>query len=141
MSYPPPSGPSEPNWGDQQPPNWGNQPPGWGDQPHKGGPAHWGEPPPYPSPPPYGPYGPPPGSGSTNVLAILALVFAFVFAPAGIVLGHLAKRQIRETHEQGEQLAQWGLILSYVFSGLYLLLCCGWIGLIVWAGTNSGTTT
>lgn len=126
MSHPPPSGPSEPNWGDQPP--QGQQP-------------HWGEQPPYTPQPPYGQYGPPQQSGNTNVLAILALVFAFVFAPAGIVLGHLAKRQLRQTHEQGEQLARWGLILSYVFTGLYLLFCCGWLGLVIWAGSNDGTTT
>ena len=35
---------------------------------------------------------PPPGStGQTNVMAILSLVFAFVFWPAGIVCGHVAK--------------------------------------------------
>ena len=51
-------------------------------------------------------------------MAILSLVFAFVFAPAGIVLGHLAKRQIRRTGEEGDQLATWGLVLSYVFTGL-----------------------
>ncbi|MFE0589576.1 DUF4190 domain-containing protein [Micromonospora echinospora] len=122
MSYPPPSGP------------------GWGDQPHKGEQPHWGEQLPYTPPPPYGQYGPPqPGSGSTNVMAILSLVFAFVFAPVGIVLGHMARKQIRQTHEQGEQLALWGLILSYVFTGLYLLFCCGWFGLVIWAGTNGST--
>ncbi|MEU4570526.1 DUF4190 domain-containing protein [Micromonospora sp. NPDC023956] len=124
MSYPPPSGP------------------GWGEQPHKGDQPHWGEQLPYTPPPPYGQYGPPPSnSGNMNVMAILALVFAFVFAPVGILLGHMARRQIRQTHEDGEQLARWGLILSYVFTGLYLLFCCGWIGLVVWAGSNSGTTT
>ncbi|XTZ14041.1 DUF4190 domain-containing protein [Micromonospora echinospora] len=124
MSYPPPSGP------------------GWGEQPHKGDQPHWGEQLPYTPPPGYGQYGPPPpSSGNTNVMAILSLVFAFVFPPVGIVLGHMARKQIRQTHEQGEQLALWGLILSYVFTGLYLLFCCGWLGLVVWAGTNSGTTT
>ncbi|SCL36616.1 protein of unknown function [Micromonospora pallida] len=132
MSYPPPS---EPGWGEQ--PYKGEQPqPHWGQQPH------YGEPPPYAPPPPYGQFGPPPPtSGNTNVMAILSLVFAFVFSPAGIVLGHMARKQIRQTHEQGEQLALWGMILSYVFTGLYLLFCCGWLGLVVWAGANSGTTT
>ncbi|KUJ48171.1 hypothetical protein ADL17_03615 [Micromonospora maris] len=92
---------------------------------------------------PYGQYGPPSppgGGGGTNVLAILSLVFAFVFAPAGIVLGHLAKRQLRTSGEQGEQLANWGLILSYVFTGLYLLACCGWLALALWAGSDSQYT-
>ncbi|MFV2017614.1 DUF4190 domain-containing protein [Micromonospora sp. LOL_023] len=87
--------------------------------------------------PPY-PATPPPGRG-TNVLAILSLVFAFVFAPAGIVLGHLAKRQIRQTGEEGEPLARWGLILSYVFTILGLLACCGAFAAAIWSA--GGTTT
>ncbi len=104
----------------------------------------WGRQPPYAPQPPYGQYGPPghgpgPGPRGTNVLAILSLVFAFVFAPAGIVCGHLAKRQIRQTGEDGDQLANWGLILSYIFTAIGLLVCCGWIGLAIWANSDNGT--
>lgn len=102
----------------------------------------WGQQPPYAPQPPYGQYGPPgqgPRPGGTNVLAILSLVFAFVFAPAGIVCGHLAKRQIRQTGEDGDQLATWGLILSYIFTAIGVLVCCGWIGLAIWASSDSGT--
>ena len=61
-------------------------------QPHYGQPqSGWGQP---------GGYGPPPQRG-TNTMAILSLVFAFIFAPAGIVMGVIAKRQIRERHEGG----------------------------------------
>ncbi|PWU49029.1 hypothetical protein DLJ47_27190 [Micromonospora sp. S4605] len=74
------------------------------------------------------------------MLAILSLVFAFVFSPAGIVLGHLAKRQLRTSGEEGDQLATWGLILSYVFTGLGLLICCGWIALVAFAGVDGGMT-
>ncbi|MER7330423.1 MULTISPECIES: DUF4190 domain-containing protein [unclassified Micromonospora] len=109
-----------------------------GEPPHG---QQWAHQPPYTPQVPYGQYGPPSGPrpGGTNVLAILSLVLAFVFAPAGIVLGHLAKRQIRSTGEEGDQLATWGLVLSYVFTGLGLLACCGWIALVVAAG-DSGTT-
>lgn len=62
-------------------------------------------------------------------MAILSLVFAFVFAPAGIVLGHIAKRQLRTSGEQGDGLATAGLIISYILTGLTVLACC--IGLIV----------
>jgi hypothetical protein len=96
---------------------------------------------PYPHQPqqPYGqqPYGGGQPRG-TNVLAILSLIFAFVFAPAGIVLGHIARRQIRETGEQGGGLANWGLILSYIFTALYLIGCCAWIGFAIWAGSGDG---
>ncbi|EEP73151.1 hypothetical protein MCAG_03478 [Micromonospora sp. ATCC 39149] len=97
----------------------------------------------------YGQYGPPPGYGQygpsgqgrgTNVLAVLSLVFAFVFAPAGIVLGHVAKRQIQRTGEEGDQLATWGLILSYVFTVVGLVACCGWIGLAIWGRSMDGSS-
>ncbi|SDY05126.1 protein of unknown function [Micromonospora pattaloongensis] len=84
---------------------------------------------------PQNPYGAPgypvPGAQptGTNTMAILSLVFAFVFSPAGIVLGHLAKKQIRQTGEQGDQLATWGLVLSYIFTGFSVLACCGFFGL------------
>jgi hypothetical protein len=74
------------------------------------------------------------------VLAILSLVFAFVFAPVGIVLGHIARKQIRQTGEQGAQLATWGLVLSYIFTGLYLIGCCAWLGVLIWAGSDTGPT-
>lgn len=66
-------------------------------------------------------------------MAILSLVFAFVFAPVGIVLGHIAKRQLRTSGEQGDGLATAGLIISYIFTGLAVLACC--IGLIAAAAT------
>ncbi|MGI5145788.1 DUF4190 domain-containing protein [Plantactinospora sp. CA-294935] len=109
-----------------QPGQYGYQDqPGYYGQP--GQPGAQGEP---------GYYGQPGRQSGVNLLAILSLVFAFVFAPAGIVLGHLARRQIRRTGEQGGQLATWGLILSYVFTALYLIGCCGWLALVSWAGAE-----
>lgn len=100
-----------------------------------GQPGQYGQPPPGGYPPGYGrPTG-------TNVLAILSLVFAFVFAPAGIVLGHVARKQIRQSGEQGNSLATAGLVLSYLFTALYVIFCCGWLALAIWGGDdlNSGT--
>jgi eukaryotic-like serine/threonine-protein kinase len=51
----------------------------------------------------------------TNTLATLSVVFAFVFAPAGVILGHLALSQIHETGEWGRDRALVGVTLSYVF--------------------------
>ncbi|WP_434090297.1 DUF4190 domain-containing protein [Micromonospora avicenniae] len=78
-----------------------------------------------------------PQVAGTNVMAILSLVFAFVFSPAGIVLGHIAKKQIRRTGEQGDGLATAGLVLSYVFTIL------GVIGfaLIIVAAMSTGTSS
>jgi hypothetical protein len=80
-----------------------------------------------------------PASGvrGTNVMAILSLVFAFVFSPLGIVFGHIAKSQIRRTGEGGSGLATAGLILSYIFT----ILGIAYFAFIFWAIANSDTTT
>ncbi|HEU4346460.1 MAG TPA: DUF4190 domain-containing protein [Actinoplanes sp.] len=73
-------------------------------------------------------------------MAILALVFAFVFSPIAIVFGHVAKKQIRRTGEQGEGLATAGLWLGYIFTGLYVAFCALWIVLAalgVWSSSGS----
>jgi hypothetical protein len=77
-------------------------------------------------------------SGETNTMAILALVFAFVFWPLGIVFGHLARRQIRRTGEAGAGLATAGLVISYLFGAVTLLACAGWIALVVYATSHPG---
>jgi hypothetical protein len=59
----------------------------------------------------------------TNTLAIIALVMAFVFAPAAIVCGHIARKQIRTSGESGDGLALAGLICGYVFTGISVLIC------------------
>jgi hypothetical protein len=75
-------------------------------------------------------YGQPRG---TNTMAILSLVFAFVFAPLGIVFGHVAKRQIRRTGEGGSGLATAGLVLSYIFT---IIAIVSWIALAVLIANN-----
>ena len=51
----------------------------------------------------------------TNTLATLSVVFAFVFAPAGVILAHLALSQIHQTGDRGRDRALVGVTLSYVF--------------------------
>ena len=58
----------------------------------------------------------------TNTKAILAFVFAFVFWPAAIPLGHVARGEIKRTGEAGRGLATAGLVLSYIWLGLTALL-------------------
>ena len=71
------------------------------------------------------PYGPPPGwpplRRPTNTLAVLALVLAFVLAPAGLVLGVVARRQIRETGEGGDGLALAGIVVGGIGTALAVL--------------------
>lgn len=56
---------------------------------------------------------PPPDRPPVNALATLSVVFAFVFAPVGAVLGHLGLRQIRRTGQRGRDRALVGTVLSY----------------------------
>jgi hypothetical protein len=69
---------------------------------------------PYPQPPVIS-APPPPSPQKTNTFATLSVVFAFLFAPAGAVLGHLGLSQIRRTKERGHDRALIGVTLSYAF--------------------------
>ncbi|WP_194907530.1 DUF4190 domain-containing protein [Quadrisphaera sp. INWT6] len=54
----------------------------------------------------------------TETTAVLALVFAFVFAPLGIVFGVIARRSVRQNGTQGHELATAGLWISVVITAL-----------------------
>jgi hypothetical protein len=87
--------------------------------------ADLGGPPPAPPGPGWG--APPPGYGPagypvrpTNQLAIASLVcacaqvfFWFLTGIPAIILGHMARRQIRATGENGDGMALTGMILGY----------------------------
>jgi hypothetical protein len=67
------------------------------------------------------------GTSRTNPLAIGALVSGigqFGFPPAcvaTIILGHMARRQIRQTGDRGSRIATAGLILGYFLVALVVL--------------------
>ena len=81
--------------------------------------------------PPYGAY-PPPGAYAgyygypqpqpTNTLAIVSLVCAFLFAPLGIIFGHISLLQIKKTGEDGRGLAIAGLVISYLITVLTIVV-------------------
>ncbi|WP_177319983.1 DUF4190 domain-containing protein [Actinoplanes philippinensis] len=80
------------------------------------------------------------------MLAIASLVcsivgiFTCIGAPAGIVLGHLARSQIRQTREAGDGLAVGGLWVGYLVTVscvLAVLFYAVWFFWIVTSGTNS----
>lgn len=65
---------------------------------------------------------------TTNGLAIAALIcgvcqvfFWFLAAIPAIVLGHMARKQIRQTGEAGDGMALAGMILGYIGLGLTVL--------------------
>ncbi|WP_348786773.1 DUF4190 domain-containing protein [Leifsonia sp. NPDC080035] len=76
----------------------------------------------YPPAPPAG-YTPYPAQKSgTNVLAIIALVGAFVFPLAGVICGHIALSQIKRSGESGRGLALAGLIVGYIYIAFIILM-------------------
>jgi hypothetical protein len=88
---------------------------------------------PYPQPPVIS--APPmPTSQKTNTFATLSLIFAFLFAPAGAVLGHLGLAQIRRTGQRGQDRALIGLTLSYAF------ILVAVVALVIWmvVGRDAG---
>jgi hypothetical protein len=101
------------------------------------------QPPIFASPPP------PPYRPRVNTLATLSLVFAFVFAPAGAILGHLGLAQIRRSGELGRDRALAGVALSYSFITFAVLALVAWATLAAFpsnqtaapASTTTSTTT
>ncbi|WP_051343449.1 DUF4190 domain-containing protein [Pseudonocardia spinosispora] len=80
--------------------------------------------------PPYqpeiGPYGQGPAYPDgpverTNTFALLAVVFAFFVPPAGVVLGIIARKQIRDHDEPGAGTALAGIIVGGVLTALVLI--------------------
>lgn len=78
-------------------------------------PPPYGQPQPGAVPPDYPqPYGQPPHppQQGTSALAIGALISAFLCSPLGIVLGLVAKSQIKKTGQSGDGLATAAIIVG-----------------------------
>ena len=73
----------------------------------------------------------------TNTMAILALVMSFVLAPVGLVLGIVARKQIRRTGEEGDGLALAGIIIGGIFTAFFVLMIV--LMIIAFAGVSSYT--
>jgi len=58
----------------------------------------------------------------TNTMAILGLVFAFVFSPLGVIFSAIGLKQIKERREGGRGLALAGLIISIISLVLGILM-------------------
>jgi hypothetical protein len=141
MSYPQQPG----NWSDQSWPN-PNQPysdPGYGGYP--GYPASA-----TPASPGYGygygGYAQPVPVRQTNGLAIAAMVVALagilmcgIPSIVGAIMGHVARRQIRERGEDGDGMALTGVIVGWIVFGLSAIGWLLYVLLIVWAVNESST--
>ena len=79
-------------------------------------------------------------SKSDSPLPILALVFAFIFPLVGAILGHVALSQIRQgkINDNNKGLATAGMIVGWVFTGLYITFIGAYIAIIA-AVVSSGS--
>jgi hypothetical protein len=63
-------------------------------------------------------------------MAVVALILSLVgfivgvSAPVGAILGHVARKQIRQTGESGDGMALAAIIVGWVLTGLLLIGCC-----------------
>jgi hypothetical protein len=75
---------------------------------------------------PYQAYAP---ARKTNTTAIVALILSLagliigISAPIGAIMGHVARRQIRQTGEDGEGLALAAIIIGWIITGLLVIGC------------------
>ncbi|NES26510.1 DUF4190 domain-containing protein [Micromonospora terminaliae] len=95
--------------------------------------------------PAYPGYAPP--SSKTNTLAIVALVLSLVgftsciTAPVGAIMGHVARKQIRQTGEQGEGMAKAAIIVGWILTALLVLLIIFYVVMIVIAINSDSSST
>jgi hypothetical protein len=52
-----------------------------------------------------------------------------VFPPVGIWLGYQARKQIAQTGERGGELATAGIVIGWIYTGLFGLFFIVWCGL------------
>jgi glycerol-3-phosphate acyltransferase PlsY len=83
----------------------------------------------------------------TNGLAVASLILSLVglasciTAPVGAILGHVARRQIRERGEGGEGMATAGIIVGWILTGLLLLLIAFYVVIIIFAINSDSSST
>lgn len=83
-----------------------------------------------------------PARAQTNVWAIVSLVcslagiFTGFTAIMGIVGGHIARKQIRTSGEEGDGLALAGLIIGYIVAGAHVAFWVVYFGILafIWLG-------
>lgn len=112
------------------------------DPPPQYGVPQYGVPEYGPAPGQYGPpgYGPPgyyyQPPRPTNVMAILSLVFSLTFAPVGLILGLVARKQLAESGEEGRGLALAGTIIGAVITGFWVLYAAFWVVMVIVISSN-----
>ncbi|NII49843.1 DUF4190 domain-containing protein [Frigoribacterium endophyticum] len=86
------------------------------------------------TPQPYGAAGAP---VKTNVLAIVGIILAFFVPLVGVILGFVARSQIKRTGEKGSGLALAAIIIGLAFIVIGIIISV----VFAIAGANAGVST
>ncbi len=73
----------------------------------------------------------------TETMAILAIIFAFVFPILGIVFGIIGRRNVDRTGNNGRGLATAGMWIGIAFTALSVISFIGIFALALGSGTTS----
>ena len=99
----------------------------------------------YPPAPGYG-YGVPMVAGpATNTMAITSMILSLlgiatcITAPVGAILGHMARRQIRERGENGAGMALTGIIVGWIITVGFLIYLAVIVIIVIIAASNGGS--
>lgn len=81
-------------------------------------------------------YQPPPPTNTLSIIALVASIFGvmssiFLAGIAGIIMGHIARKQIRQSGERGDGLAVAALWVGYGGTALWILFWVGYVGIMV----------
>ncbi len=108
----------------------------------------------YPATPVYSPYGYPfaPPARPNNSMAVAALIIAClgvvglcvyglggIVGTVGAILGHVARRQIRESGEAGDGLALAGIIVGWIATGVFVI-AVSLLTIGIWSAFHSDAT-
>lgn len=100
---------------------------------------------------PYGGYAPSPYpvAPPTNTMAVVSLIasitgltlFPFIGSVVGVITGHMARRQLQTSGEQGGGMATAGLVIGYVGIGLIVLVGLFFLVMFGFFATVATTTS
>jgi hypothetical protein len=82
-----------------------------------------------------------------NSLALVSMILALVglgcgiTAPVGAIMGHIARRQIRERGEGGDGMALTGIIVGWIVTTLYLIYIVFVIVMIIFVASSATSST
>ncbi len=80
------------------------------------------------------------GAMVTSIVAMVSLCFygvgGVVIGPVGAILGHVARRQIRERAQEGDAMALAGIIIGWIAAALGLLAVAAIVIFFIWAANQ-----